>query len=103
MNVITSREIRGYVLEETPRWKVQLTNNNIMHITPPLYDNDNHMWMFEELYVLIYCVSYSMEVYTPIYILLSKRGFILYTTHRHVCKIGPHTRNKPIIEVGLCG
>ena len=58
--------------------------------------------MFEEPCVLICHVPYRMEVYAPIRILLSKRGYISYTTHRHVCEIGPHTRNRPKIEVGRC-
>ena len=45
-NVITNREIRGYVLEEAPQLKLQLTTNNIIYITPPVYDHDNTMWMF---------------------------------------------------------
>ena len=101
-NVITGREIRGYVLEESPQWKVQLTNNNIMYITPLVYDDDNNMWMFPEPCVLIRRVPYRMEAYVPVCILLSKRGYVLYTTHKHVCEIGPHTRNRPRIEVGRC-
>ena len=104
-NVITGRkirEIRGYIFEEAPQWKVQLTNNNIIYITPPVYDHDNNMWMIEESCVSIRRVPYRMEVYAPICILFSKRGYILYTTHRHVCEIGPHTRNRPRIEVGRC-
>ena len=31
-----------------------------------------------------------------------KGGYMSYTTHRHVCEIGPHTRNRPRIEVGCC-
>ena len=46
-NVITNRETRGYVLEEAPQWKVQLTNNNSVYITPPVYDHDYNMWMFQ--------------------------------------------------------
>ena len=58
--------------------------------------------MFPEPCVLIYCVPYRMEAYAPIRILLSKKGYMSYTTHRHVFEIGPHTRNRPRIEVGCC-
>ena len=77
-------------------------NNNIIYITPLLYNNDNNMWMFEEPCVAIHRVPYKLEIYAPICILLSKRGTLSYTTHRHVYKIGPCTRNRPIIEVGCC-
>ena len=66
-NVITGREIRGYVLEETPQWKVQLMNNNITYITPPVYDNDNNMWVSKESCILICRVPYKIEIYAPIY------------------------------------
>ena len=36
-NVINGKEIRGYILEEAPQWKVQLTNNNIIYISHLLY------------------------------------------------------------------
>ena len=67
-----------------------------------MYDNDNNMWMFTEPCVLIRREPYRMEAYASICILLSKRGYMLYTTHRHVYEIGPHTRNRPRIEVGCC-
>ena len=90
------------MLKEAPQWKVQLRNTNIIYtyIIPPVFDHDNNMWMFQEPCVSIRHVPYRMEVYVPICILLSKKDYMLYTTHRHVCEIGPLTRNRPIIEVG---
>ena len=67
-----------------------------------MYDDDNKMWMFPEPCVLIHRVPYRMGAHAPIRILLSKRGYMSYTTHRHVCEIGPHTRNRLRIEVGRC-
>ena len=101
-NVFNSKEIQGYVLEETPQWKVQLTNGNIIFITPPVYDHDNNMWVFQEPCVSICRVPYRMVEYAPIRLLLNKRGYLSYTTHRHVCDIGRHTRNRPLIEIDRC-
>ena len=102
LKVITGREMRGYILEEAPRWKAQHTTNPVIYIMPSTYNNDTDMWMFEDSYVYINCVAYRIEVYIPICILLSKRGALLYTTHRHVYEIGPYTQNRPEIEVGCC-
>ena len=102
LNVYNNRDIRGYLLEETPQWKVQLTNCNMIFITPPVYDHDNNMWVFQEPCVSICRVPYRMLEYTPICLLLNKRGYLTYTTHRHVCEIGPETRNRPRIEIDCC-
>jgi len=81
---------------------VQLTNGSMIFITPPVYDHDNNMWVFQEPCVSICRVPYRMVEYAPICLLLNKRGYLTYTTHRHVCEIGPYTKNRPIIEVGCC-
>ena len=60
------------------------------------------MWMFQKPCVSVHHVPYRMEVYAPICILLPKRGYMSYATHRHICEIGRHTRNRPLIEVGRC-
>ena len=99
-NVYNNKEIRGYVLEETPRFKVQLTNGNMIYIAPPVYDHDNNMWVFQHPCVLIGRVPYSILEYAPIRLLLSKRGYLSYTTHRHVCEVGP--RNRLLIEPDHC-
>ena len=99
-NVINGKEIRGYVLEETPRWKVQLATGQMIFIAPPVYDHDDTMWVFSDPCVSIRRVPYSILEYAPIRLLLSKRGYLTYTTHRHVCEIGP--RNRPLIGSDRC-
>ena len=74
----------------------------MIFITSPVHDNDNNMWVFQEPCVSIRRVPYRMVEYAPIRLLLNKRGYLLYTTHRHVYNIGRHTRNRPRIEVGRC-
>ena len=89
------------MLEETPsRFKVQLTNGNMIYITPPVYDHDNDTWVFQHPCVTIGRVPYSVLEYAPIRLLLSKRGYLSYTTHRHLCVVG--TRNKLLIEPDRC-
>ena len=101
LNIINGIEVRGYILEETTCWKVQLENNDMIHIPSSAFNNDINMWMFEDhVYTLI--VYHIIEVCVPICMFLSNRGILLYTTHRHVCVIGVHTRNRPRTEVCCC-
>ena len=88
------------MLEETPRFKIQLTNGKMIYITPPVYDHDNDTWVFEHPCVTINRVPYTILEYSPIRLLLSKRGYLSYTTHRHVCEIGQ--RNRLLIEADRC-
>ena len=99
-NIYNDQEIRGYVLEETPQWRVQLTNGRMIYITPPVYDHNINNWVFQEPCVSIGRVPFRMLEYAPIRLLLNKRGYLTFTTHRHVCEMGP--RNRPLIEMDRC-
>ena len=93
--------MRGYVLEEGLRWRVQLTNNRVINRMPPDYNETTYRWMFQDPFY-INRVPYRVERYAPICILISKKGKISYTTHRYVCEISPRTRNRPEIIVHRC-
>ena len=69
-------------------------------MAPPVYDHDHDIWVFQDPCVLIGRVPYSILEYAPICLLLSKKGYLLYTTHRHVCVVGP--RNRLLIEPDRC-
>ena len=90
MNLETDSEIGGYTFEESnTQWKVHLAGNCTVYILVPIYNNDTKSWTFP--HQLISNVLYNVLENSPICILISKAGYILYTMNRLVCCVG--TRN----------
>ena len=82
------RGIVGYVLSEDERTHeltVHLADDEQVIIPSPTYNSDSNQWSFSTFNC--YDRPHEVDTYSPIHILLSKTGYMSFTTHQFVCTV----------------